>query len=75
MFKNPDIDRSKSIQMIIHVLKLDNEYSPALELVFPDEDSLTLESLFAMRDAVEFAETKIERAIDRAVNGELDDET
>jgi hypothetical protein len=64
MFKNPNIDVSQSIQMIVHVVKHEGEYTPVLELVLPDEDSLNLEMLFAMRDALDFSYKKIDKIIE-----------
>lgn len=63
-FFEPVIDKENSIKMIIHILSIDNEYVSTLELEYPDEDSLSRESLFAMLESIEVCRQKIEKVLD-----------
>jgi hypothetical protein len=65
LFKSPDIDKTKSVKMVVHVLKNEDEYIPALELIFPENgEDLTMEMLFAMREALQDGYRKIDKIID-----------
>jgi hypothetical protein len=65
MFKKPDIDTSESIEMVVYVLKLDNgEYVPYLELKYPEEMNMTMETLLGMREGLDFTLKKLTKVID-----------
>lgn len=67
MFSQPNIDKDKSIKIIIHTLLVENEYVPTLEIVFPTEEDMTIEVLFAMREAIDFANNKINKVLDSMI--------
>ncbi len=64
MFSDPVIDKEKSIKLVLHILKVEGEYIPTLELVYPNEDSLNLESLMAIRDGIDYSQLKINKVLD-----------
>jgi hypothetical protein len=64
MFSDPVIDREKSIELVVHLLKIENEYVPSIELIYPSEEEMTKESFLALREAVVYLSQKVEKVLD-----------
>lgn len=68
MFEEPIVDEKNSIKLIIHITKLKEKgYTTNLEVVYPTEDDISIESLLAIRDGLDYCSSLLENIIDAAI--------
>lgn len=62
-FKRPEVDPDSSINLVISLSKIGKNYVPNLKIDFPSDNDMNLNSILAIRDALELFYTKMDNMV------------